>query len=654
MSNPSFILTQDRSNVPISIGFTVVLLLILALVLVSLSQSNNINVSLTTLVEKTNTKLQAANSMRDAIRMRADSLKKMRLMEDPFERDEEFLRFNQYAGIFRMARENLINIHMKPEEELIMQKMSSILKLAQPVNDAVAEHLFNDVETDLELIAQAEKLQNHLLVFLDALVVIENQTARTALSQANKYYINTRYTLFSIAVVVFILVIVIAVVVIRLVASKNRQVSYQAMHDPLTNLFNRCYFEHQVTEAIEQRKHFHHNYALLYLDLDQFKVVNDTCGHVAGDELLKQITSLLKNKVRKKDTLARLGGDEFGLLLKDCDIDRASSIGNELRNLINEFRFSWDNKIFSVGVSIGIAPITNETSDLKDVLIAADTACFAAKDAGRNLVHVYDKQDNILAEQEGQIQWMSELTAALQDDRFELYAQAINPVHGNSQNSTIKHYEVLVRFIDKKGKMYPPGAFLPAAERFGQITDIDCWVIENTFKFISAHRNQLSETVFSINISGRSLGDVEFKQNIHTLFKKYKIPAKSLGFEITETAAIASFENAIQFIQEFKKAGCLFSLDDFGSGLSSFAYLKQLPVDLLKIDGLFVHNIDVEPIDYAMVKSINEIAHLYNKKTVAEFVESEEILSKLLELGVDYAQGYGISKPMGLSEIAFA
>ncbi len=649
MSNFSFDLAQDHSNVPITTGFTAVLILILALVLVSLSQFNTINVSLTTLVEKTNIKLQAANSMRDAIRLRADSLKKMRLMPDPFERDEEFLKFNQYSGLFRVARENLMMMEMKPEEMDIIDKMTDILKLSQPVNDSAAELLFNEVVDGAEIFEQAEKLQHHLLIFLDALVVIENQTARSALSQANQYYINTRYTLFSIALIVFALVIAIAIVVIRLVGSKNKLVSYQAMHDPLTNLYNRCYFEYQVKDAIEQRKNSSHNHALLYMDLDQFKVVNDTCGHVAGDELLKQITSLLKNKVRKKDTLARLGGDEFGLLLTDCDIDKASNIGEELRSLMNEYRFSWDNKIFSVGVSIGIAAITKETTELKEVLIDADTACFAAKDAGRNLVHVYDKQDNILLEQEGQIQWMSELTEALQDDRFELYAQAIKAV--SRMDMASDHYEILVRFIDKKGKMYPPGAFLPAAERYGQITEIDLWVIENTFKFISTNREALSETLFSINISGRSLGDIEFRQSIHSIFKKFKIPAKNIGFEITETAAIASFENAIQFINEFKKAGCTFSLDDFGSGLSSFAYLKQLPVDTLKIDGIFVLNIDVEPIDYAMVKSINEIAHLYNKKTVAESVESDSIFEKLRELGVDYAQGYSISKPMSLVNI---
>lgn len=363
-------------------------------------------------------------------------------------------------------------------------------------------------------------MQHHLLVFLDALVVIENQSAQTALLQANNYYENTRYTLFSIALIVFALVIVIGIVVIRLVSSKNEQVSYQAMHDPLTRTY--CF--------------------------------------------------------------------------------------------------------------------------------VADTACFAAKDAGRNLVYIYDKQDLVLAEQEGQIQWTSELTAALRDDRFELYAQEIKAVKPDD-NISAGYYEILVRFVDKKGKVYPPGAFLPAAERYGQITEIDCWVIEKTFKFIALNRKSLSNFIFSIIVSGRSLGDIKFNKKIHYLFKKYKILKTSICFEITETAAMASFDNALRFIEEFKKAGCTFSLDDFGSGLSSFAYLKQLPVDILKIDGIFVHNLDVEPIDYAMVKSINEIAHLYNKKTVAEFVASEAVFDKLVELGVDYAQGYAISKPYALTNI---
>lgn len=642
---------KDRSKLPITIGFSLVLLLILALVVISLSQLKNINMSLSTLVEETNIKLQSANSMRDAIRLRADSLKKMRLMDDPFLRDEELMKFYQYSGIFRSARENLVQVPMSPEESDILTKMTKTIQQAQPLNDEVAEKLFNTMKTDKLLLARAEKLQQLLLKFLDALVAIENQSARTALSRANSYFLSAQYSLFAIATIVMVLVISIGIIVIRLVANKNKLVSYHAMHDPLTDLFNRSYFEHQVKTLLEKGVLPEIQHALLYMDLDQFKVVNDTCGHVAGDELLKQITSLLKTKIRKQDTFARLGGDEFGLLLKGCDLDQACLIAEELRKLINDYRFSWDNKLFSVGVSIGIAPISHQTLQLKEILIAADTACFAAKDAGRNSVHVYQPKNREYAEYEGQIQWISELSEALIENRFELYAQAIHHVN-NGTTIKLKGYEVFVRFVDKLGKVYQPGAFLPTAERYGRITDIDLWVIKNTFKYLASTGVQQSQDiVFSINISGRSLGDVEFKNKIHVLFKEYKIPEKTICFEITETAAIARFDHAINFINEFKQKGCSFALDDFGSGLSSFAYLKQLPVNVLKIDDTFIQNIDAEPIDYAMVKSINEIAHLHGKKTVAESVESKAVFNKLLEIGVDYAQGSAVSEAIKLSDI---
>lgn len=607
--------------------------------------------SLSTLVEETNIKLQSANSMRDSIRLRADSLKKMRLMDDPFLRDEELMNFYHYSGIFRIARKNLQQFPMNSEESEILDKLIKTIQQAQPANDEVAEKLLNTVLPDKHLFARAEKLQLIILKFLDQLVVIENKIAHNALARADRYFISTQYSLFTIAIVIMLLVISIAIIVIRLVSNKNKQVSYHAMHDPLTNLFNRSYFEYQLSSLLDNNVSAEIQHALLYLDLDQFKVVNDTCGHVAGDELLKQITSLLKTKIRKQDTFARLGGDEFGLLLKGCGIDQAYLIAEELRNLINEYRFSWDNKLFTVGVSIGIAPISQQTSKLKEVLIAADTACFAAKGAGRNSVHIYQPDNKELAEYEGQIHWMSELSEALIENRFELYAQAIYQVH-NGEDDQLKGYEVLVRFIDKQGKTYKPGAFLPAAERYGRITDIDRWVIDNTFKYLSSHKTQQSKgIVFSINLSGRSLGDAAFKNQIHLLFEKYKISEKIICFEITETAAISSFEQAINFINEFKQKGCSFALDDFGSGLSSFTYLKQLPVDILKIDGSFVRNIDSDPIDYAMVKSINEIAQLYGKETVAEFVESKAIFAKLSEIGVDYAQGYALSKPVKLAGI---
>lgn len=590
--------------------------------------------------------------MRDAIRLRADSLKKMRLQEDPFQRDEEYLNFINYAQEFRSAREKLLKIPLNPTEVAIMEKLTEILRIAQPVNELAAQKLFDDVRNDtfLMLIAEAESLQYQLLELLDALVVIENRSAQEALVQANRYYENTKYTLIILTIIILIMVVAIAIAVIRQVGSKTQQVSYQAMHDPLTNLYNRCYFEHQVDKAISSVSN-EVQYVLLYLDLDQFKVVNDTCGHMSGDELLRQITELLQSKVRKSDILARLGGDEFGLLLKNCDVVMATLLAEELRKHINDFRFMWDDKIFTVGVSIGIAPIDKQIAELKDALIAADSACYAAKDAGRNQVHIYDPQDKKSLEQEGQVQWMAEISSALQENRMFLYAQTVERL-ASTADVTNTGYEILVRLVDKEGKVYPPGAFFPAAQRTGQITEIDRWVVKNTFEFIATRRLS-SDYLFYINLSGRSLGDNNFKHYLKNLFREYKLLGQHICFEISETDVIASFDNTRSFVNEFREMGCLFSVDDFGSGLSCFAYLKQLMVNVLKIDTALCHNIDSDVINYTMVKAINELAHLHGKQTVAKNVESSAIIKMLEELGLDGVQGYEISHPVKLTDLTF-
>jgi len=644
---------QDQAKIPISIGFSLVLMLILALVIVSLSYLKKINMSLSTLVEETNIKLQSANSMRDAIRLRADSFKKMRLMKDPFLRDEELMKFYHYSGKFRQARESLVQVPMNSQEKDILDKLIKTIQQAQPINDQVAEIFATTGAIDRNLHARAKRLQFLLLKFLDALVIIENQSARQALFQTNKFYLSTQYSLFSIAFIVLLIVITIAVVVIRLVTNRNKLVSHQAMHDPLTNLYNRNFFEYHLENLLSKGLLNKQQHALLYMDLDQFKVVNDTCGHVAGDQLLKQISTLLKSKIRQQDTFARLGGDEFGLLLNNCDSGQAVKIAEQLSNIVNEYRFCWDNKIFSVGISIGIALITRQMMALKDVLIAADTACFAAKDAGRNTIHLYLPEDKYMSEYEGQIQWLPELSAALVDDRFVLFAQPVYQLsNASASGDTVKGYEILVRYQDQKGKLYQPGAFLPAAERYGHMIDIDLWVIKHSFAYIEASpRHQSAALFFSFNISAASIASKDFKKNLHDLFEQYNIPAQIIAFEITEMSAMSCFDRVIDFINDFRQQGCIFSLDDFGNGISSFSYLKQLAVDQVKITANSIAHINEQAIDYAVVKAINEIAHLHGKKTLAKGVENLSVRDKLVEMGVDYAQGYALSKPIKLMDI---
>ncbi len=437
----------------------------------------------------------------------------------------------------------------------------------------------------------------------------------------------------------------------------EHQLSWQASHDDLTGLVNRHEFENRLEQTVIVARTLSQQHALCYLDLDQFKVVNDTCGHIAGDELLCQVTNLFQSQVRASDTLARLGGDEFGLLLNHCPLESAVQVANKLREQLQQFRYLWHDKTFSVGVSIGVVAIDANTESVTSVLSAADAACYAAKNKGRNRVHVYQADDQELAIQQGQMQWIARLTQALEENRFRLYYQPIVPSPRTSSQEV--HYEILLRLVDETGNLVMPGTFIPAAERYNLMQAIDRWVIGTLFASLgehyreSAHPSSLPGEVahcfYAINLSGASLNDEQLIDFIRSGLALHQLPPQMICFEITETVAIANLAQAAQFMRSLKQIGCRFALDDFGSGMSSFAYLKNLPVDYLKIDGGFVKQIVDEPIDLAMVEAINHIGHVMGIQTIAEFVENETILEKVTAIGVDYAQGYSIAKPRPLA-----
>ncbi len=426
---------------------------------------------------------------------------------------------------------------------------------------------------------------------------------------------------------------------------------HEATHDSLTGLINRREFENRLVTALKTIKQEKSQNTLAYLDLDQFKVINDTCGYAAGDELLQQLSMLIRNSLRKDDVIARLGSDEFGVFMEGCDLGRAELVINKIQNAVSNFRFVWEDKTFNVTMSAGLVAITDESSDIIEVLKRADAACYAAKDAGRNRVHVFHAQDEELARRSGEMQWVARITRALEEDRFQLYCQPIAAI-GKAQPDRL-YYEILLRLEEENGDLVPPGAFLPAAERYGLSTRLDRWVIKHTLSWLQNHSEHVSKLdLCCINLSGLSLGDQKVLTFIEEQLEISRIPADKICFEITETAAISSLGNATRFIKHLKKQGCLFALDDFGSGLSSFAYLKSLEVDILKIDGTFVREIVSDPVDLAMVRSINEIAKVLGKRTTAEFVENDAILELLGEIGVDRAQGYGISRPIPLEDLS--
>jgi len=423
------------------------------------------------------------------------------------------------------------------------------------------------------------------------------------------------------------------------------QLSYQASHDPLTGLINRREFEKRVIRTIETAKNNNSTHVLCYLDLDQFKIINDTCTHVAGDELLKQISNILRGTFRTRDTVGRLGGDEFAVLLEHCSIQQAEKHAQNLLTAVSNFQFYWDKQSFRVGVSIGIVSINNKTKSISTVLSSADVACYSAKHAGRNRIHIYQSSDADLALEHKELQWISRINQALNEDLFLLYVQPICQL--KTSGTVTDHYEVLLRLQDSNGDIIPPGAFLPAVERFNLSLQLDQWVVNSVFEWINkAQKKNIKIPFLSINLSGQNLGNQQLLTFINGLLERSSQQViNKICFEITETAAINNLTDAKLFISQLRDQGVKFSLDDFGSGLSSFDYLKNLPVDFLKIDGQFVKNIVTDEIDHALVRSINEIGHVMGKKTIAEFVENEQILDMLSKLGVDYVQGYHLGKP---------
>ena len=426
-------------------------------------------------------------------------------------------------------------------------------------------------------------------------------------------------------------------------------ICFQANHDDLTGLYNRHEFSRRLKQLIEQMHDEQENHVLCYIDIDQFRLINDTCGHTAGDELLRQFGELLSHGVRGEDTLARMGNDQFALLLRGCSTFHAQRRTRALLDRLSAFRFPWEAKRFRITVSIGLVAIDSRSNSAEVALRAADSACISARANGRNRFVVFDAQDDRYCRHYGDLKWMRRVEAALEEDRFVLHAQSIRALNDNSAPD---NYEILLRMVDRDGNDVAPGRFLPAVERFNLSAAVDRWVVSHALKAIREAESSTPSTRFwTINLSGQSLSDRLFQDYLFAQLAKNETPPGKVCFEITETAAIAEMDRAVEFMNALRERGCAIALDDFGSGLSSYAYLKNLPVDIVKIDGQFVRDIAHSEVAEAMVRSINEIAQLMGKRTVAEYVEDNDILQRLMGVGVDYVQGYGIGRPVPMCEV---
>jgi diguanylate cyclase (GGDEF)-like protein len=641
---------KNNMRLLVTIGFMAALTLMFSLATVSLLQLQSSNAGMEKLVEVTRIKTAAANDMHEAIRLRSDSLKTMRLSQDLFERDAEHQRFISHSEKYKIAREQLVSLGMDKKETVLNNQLQQLTIASQPYNDSASNLLMSNApeeETSI-VMEQAFKLQGLVLGKLEELVQLEQQKIQDALTVSRRHHNSTRQLLFALTGIGLLFSLLIARAVTHHVSAKNRQLAYQASHDSLTGLINRHEFECRVERAIQNAQAQSATHTLLHLDLDQFKTINDSCGHAAGDELLQQLSQLLLGSVRHRDTLSRLGGDEFGMLFENCPLDKAVDIANSLRKSVEQFNFTWSESSFTLGISIGVMPIDRSTSDIASAMSAANSACYIAKESGRNQVQIAHLGGHRLQKHHGEMQWVSRLTRALENDQFTLYFQPIIPCANKSRHYT--HLQILVRLTDDDGTVIAPGAFLHAAEKHNMVTCIDRWVIENSMAWLAeTEKSGGRPTTISINLSGQTIGSPNMLKFIIDKMEETGAPAEQIIFEVTETAAVENITSATSFMLTLRGCGFRFSLDDFGIGLSSFTYLKKLPVDFLKIDGAFVRDILSDPVDYAMVRSINELGQLLGKETIADSVETTGLADELERMGVNYVQGHVFAKPRPLS-----
>jgi diguanylate cyclase (GGDEF)-like protein len=637
-----------------ALGFALVIAFMLFAIAVGYRATGAHQERLAELVRDAGVKTVLAYTMREAVRERIDALRAMLLQSDPFERDRIKMRFFSYAGKYTRARQALVEQATTPQEHEVVRQLDAIARQVAPPNNRAIEALF-DYELDQHEVDAAvqEAVDLHLLLLkhLDDAVRSIHRATQEHISAAGSASRDGLLTQSALGIVAFALAILTATLVVLNTGHRNRRLTHQASHDDLTGLLNRSAFESALREVVEQSALAPDAHALLLIDLDRLKLVNDSCGHSAGDQLLRELGTLMSNNVRYSDLVARVGGDEFAVLLRRTEAMDATQVAEKLRRTVAGFSFQCQGHTFQVSASIGMVTFGAEPVGVADLVRAADACCYSAKEEGRNRVHQADVNAERVLRRSGEMRWINRINDALKDDRFVLFGQLIHPMQADRDDGRLS-LELLLRMRDEDGLgLIPPGQFLPAAERYGIVPDIDRWVVQHSLRWLAGLGALAQQIRISINICGSAASDPQFHHFVREQIQATGVPPRSLCFEITESVAISDLSNAAALVEALGDLGCQFALDDFGSGLSSFSQLRHLAVDYLKIDGGFVHNIDRDPLNLAMVESINTIGKKLGKQTVAEFVENERIRAILEHIGVDYAQGFALHKPEPLSRI---
>lgn len=644
---------KDYTKTIIGLGFLAVFSLMLLITWLSMSTLQTVNSGMSALIDDMGQKTSRAYQMRDVIRLRSGAVRTLVQTENTLDRQRIFEKLIDYTIVYDEARNELSQMGANEREQTILTQINeSDMRVGEAYDEAnnVLNSINLDIPTLRSVLNKVHLQELVLLNHLNELVKLEKQLADEALANNQIKYHETRKLLTYIVSAAFALSIIISAVVAARVARANQRIAHLANHDDLTGLHNRRSFEQhlQQTIAIASRSEMAHG--LLYLDLDRFKMVNDTCGHHAGDQLLIQLTSMISSRLRNGDLFARVGGDEFAIIAQATSFDAIRQLAEELRVIVHEFTFYYEDHSFNVSLSIGAMPLDGQIVDMEQVLADVDSACYIAKQSGRNQIHVTEDNDTEVVKYRSNLAGIQAIRKALADDRLSLYFQPVFEIH--EQSISMAHCEILLRVRSENGELYSPARFIPIAEKYNVMTEIDRWVFTHVVDWLAEHQSRHVIPRLLVNLSGLSFADESFSTFIVERLGRGDVDPSHFAFEISEGAAVRNFQKASRFIERVRALGCELALDDFGSGFSNFAYLKQLSFDYLKIDGSLVRNIASNEIDRQMVAAINQIAHTVGARTIAEFVEDDASLQYLREMKVNYAQGYGLRMPTPLEQLS--
>ncbi len=643
---------KDHTKILIGMGFLAVFSLMLLVTWLSMTTLQDVNNSMSSLIEVTEQKSTRAYHMRDVIRVRSTTMHELVRSHNPLERHKIVSKLIDHTNAYQAARSELIALGANEREQTILDQIDATYNRVTITMGATLRpaHFIQDSENYLDRVLSELQLQELVLLNqLNDLVTLEMTLAQEALSENQKTYQETRRLLVLIVIATFAVSMAISGIVILRVGEANQRIAHLANHDDLTGLHNRRSFEQHLQHTVNISERSSSTHGLLYIDLDRFKMVNDTCGHHAGDQLLIQLTQMMNERLRRGDLFARLGGDEFAIIAQGKSFEDIRKLAEDLRQIVCDFTFHYETQSFTVSLSIGLTPISSDVESIEHLLADVDSACYVAKQSGRNRVHVTQDNDSDVVQYRSNLAGIQAIRKALAEERLALFYQPIYNVMMHP--APIEHCEILLRVRGENGELYSPTRVIPLAEKYNIMTEIDQWVFSNIIDWLVEAQKEHVIPRLLINVSGHSLADVNFGDFIVNKLQHPGIDSSCIAFEISEAAVFQNFEHVREFTDRVRALGCELALDDFGSGYSNFSYLKQLSFDYLKIDGALIRNIENNSTDRNMVAAINQMGHTVGAKTIAEFVEEESAMQSLAELNVDFAQGYGLSMPTPLENL---